>query len=196
MYKTQYFNVETRIARSSILRKSKRISDENGARKNQIDHVRYIEDVVCDNEQAAMEYLAQIENNAHETIAIQFKEIPDRPQPARTNVNAAEERVRDLKSKLDRVEAMNYANTLTATKYIGCKNPNCRSRLRTAYIKVNYCPLCGADLRPKSTAEHVAKLKTKIAKAEADLAKELEIYEAKRAAKAITKWLVKVDYEV
>ena len=100
---------------------------------------------------------------------------------AREKYSAAFEKYRALNNKF------HFAESKSA--FIGCQT--CGSKISHEYLKGNCCPVCGNDLRPKSTRDTVAKYKANVDKAN-DL---IKAEEKKAIAKySKIKWLVKIEY--
>ena len=70
---------------------------------------------------------------------------------------------------------------------IGCKN--CNSKIAKKYLRGAHCPVCHADLRPKSTIERIEGYDAKIV----ELDKRYKELEKKQTGKCPIRWLVKVE---
>ena len=81
----------------------------------------------------------------------------------------------------------------TDAKFITCRS--CNSEVATRFIRNNYCPVCGKDLRPESTAKQVRELNSKSLKLSFLIDKlnrrDIEAGETTDGYK----WLTKVEYQ-
>lgn len=73
-------------------------------------------------------------------------------------------------------------------KHIGC--PKCGSKLNKNYLNYDKCPLCGTDLRSKTTLEKIKWFDEKIK----DYQSRIETEKRKQKNKAKIKWLIKYEY--
>ena len=95
--------------------------------------------------------------------------------------------IRDSRKCNELSAAFHFANA--KSEYIGCKN--CGSKIARKYLRRNFCPVCDADLRPETTLNRIAALRTKAEKSSDALKAEL----TKQALKAKNvRWLVKIEF--
>ena len=91
-------------------------------------------------------------------------------------------------SLLERENKIYYSFENTKSKHVACKY--CGSRLATAHIRSNFCPLCRADLRPASARNAIATSEKMIK----DIDEKIKTMERKQTKKSKIKWLVKIEY--
>ena len=97
------------------------------------------------------------EGKSYPQIAVLYKEQYDFKESDKLTKMKA--KLKDLVAKASELST-SWNPTEFKTKTISCKK--CESKLATAYLKRNCCPLCGNDLRPKTIIENEKKLKTRI----------------------------------
>lgn len=78
--------------------------------------------------------------------------------------------------------------------YVSCKG--CGSKLATAFLSVNMCPLCKGILLTDTQVKKIASYDSKIKKCAETMAEEEKKLKEKQRKKAIVKWLVKTEYHV
>lgn len=64
----------------------------------------------------------------------------------------------------------------------------------TENARKNICPVCSADLRPKSTLAIIGTARKNAEKAKKDLIAEERKLQEKQKKQSIVKWLVKIEY--
>ena len=89
--------------------------------------------------------------------------------------------------KIAKYEKSHSVKNLKAT-FIGC--PNCSSKLSKEYLRSERCPLCGTDLRSKTTLDTLAGYRAKQKEITNKIAQEQE---KQKAARRIL-WLVKYEF--
>ena len=151
--------------------------------------IRWLEGTVCEDKDAAVQYISSHDKGDYDNLAVRYHE---RKQPKETVALAKlRERYRLAMEKYQTFQDTNDASTLQSA-YLGCKG--CGSRLATAYLKKNSCPVCGHDLRPASQQEKVAKMVAHIRGLKNEIQKEEE--KARQNAEKTGKifWLLKFEY--
>lgn len=160
-----------------------------------IDRIRWLETKVCANYEEAESYLESHDKGWYDCLAVQYKEYP------RANLEPSK-KMTDLAQKIDaeRTKCADYekAHSVKAFKaeFVGCSS--CGSKLKKELLNTEFCPLCRADLRGKTTLETLKKYKAKIAELKENLEverkKQKADYEKKQEKNAETRWLVKFEY--
>ena len=139
---------------------------------------------VCDDEEAARAEINRLDRGNYDNLAVKFYAAePIKDSKAYT---ALQEKARAALEAFRAKDNVRYAETVTA-EYIGCKT--CGSKLSRVHIKTNRCPLCGADLRPKTTRDAIYAAEAKWRKAQ----RAVEDYRKQHAQKKVM-WLVKIEY--
>lgn len=147
--------------------------------------IRWI-DVVCDSYEEAEAYIEKHDRGWYDQLAVKYKSYrdfePTKKYEALTlRCTEAERSLFELNSKV------HYRDV--KSKFVSCRN--CESKIATAYLKGNYCPVCHADLRPASLQERLKKLNDLCKK----LNKELKEEEKKLKEKNMEIcWLLKIEY--
>ena len=95
----------------------------------------------------------------------------------------------DAQKRIDELNAPHFVGAKSA--YIGCKK--CGSKIANEYLRGNYCPVCGADLRPQTSLDLLAKAQEK-RKEILKKIRERREYLEKKNGKYTVKWLVYFDY--
>jgi len=147
--------------------------------------IRWLEsEPVCADEEAARETINRRDRGNYDQLAVRYYE----PEPIKNNkaFEAMLEKAKAAYSDYLTKDRALYPETLKA-EFIGCKG--CGSRLSRVHLKFNRCPVCHADLRPKSALNAVASAETKWRKAN----KAVDNYKRKHATKKVM-WLVKIEY--
>ena len=106
-----------------------------------------------------------------------------------------EKQIKQYEDKLNTLNSkIHYSAKNVKSKFVTCKT--CESKISTKYIRNNYCPVCGKDLRPDSLVKKIVDMEKDLHKKQLELSrlKQDEIKKNKRG-KSI-KWLVKVEYHV
>lgn len=125
--------------------------DGLGSQINFIDHV-------FDDFEIADAYLHQISGN-YKQNAVKFKRYP--PLKPTTKTADLNRRIKEYSDKIQKLEEPHYKGVKQAT--VKCKA--CGSSLATAYCGksyLNHCPVCRADLRPKSTLDKIGTYRSTI----------------------------------
>ena len=106
----------------------------------------------------------------------------------------AEELQRRIKETQDKAEKYARENSIHThtSEFRGCKK--CGSKISSAYIKSNYCPVCKEDLRPATTLETLKKYQEKISQLKKEIKEEEKKLQKKMEKQATIKWLVKIEY--
>lgn len=93
------------------------------------------------------------------------------------NHKSLELKVEDLKKKLEEIEKPHALKS--AAKLISCRNEECSSKIAKKFITSNYCPVCGADMRPDTLVNK----RNRIEKALTDAIEKLKVHEERWAKK-------------
>ena len=80
------------------------------------------------------------------------------------------------------------------SKTVTCKK--CSSKLATAYLYANHCPLCLEELRPESVLKDLENKKTKIEQLKQKLKEEEKRLNDKNIKDSKLMWLVKTEFHV
>ena len=150
--------------------------------------IRWI-DYVCEDYDAAYKYIENHDRGWYDQLAIKFKEYPELKYSKKyeTLLN----RLKEIQKRLDDLEnKIHYARV--TSKFVGCKK--CGSKIASAYIKSNYCPICRLDLRPTTILEKIKGYKEKISQLKKELEEEKHKMKKKIEKQATIKWLVKIEY--
>lgn len=149
-------------------------------------NIRWI-DHTCEDYAAAEEYIKSHDDGRYDQLAVKFKDYP-RSKPTK-EIEVLAERVKVLRGKINDIENVVHYKDVKA-EFVSCRN--CGSKIARAFIKSNYCPVCRADLRPQSTLDRLASLKT--SRDEAQKKYEAAVDKAAKKNKPVIKWLVKIEY--
>lgn len=152
-----------------------------------LSRIRWLEDTIYPNEESAVEAIKANDKGFYDCIAVPFRAPGDNDW----DDTKLKELVRNQSAAYSAYKTASCLVVATELKaqYIGCKK--CGSKLARKFIKSNYCPLCGEDMRSKTELLHLARLKQK-----ADAAS----LAVKKRQDALTKksknirWLVKIEY--
>lgn len=192
MHCIHYSTYNEKVNKNSVLADANSYANREGDYRDQIHDIRWIDRTICDNEDAAREYIVSHDKGWYDNIAVRFYDYSSVNVKKTKKVETLEERVKTLRSRLHTLENTPYAQTLTSTEFVGCKH--CGSKIATKYLKGNYCPVCGADMRPKTTLDRIASTKERLAETEKELNTEMSVLQKKQRDKAKVKWLVKIEF--
>ena len=143
-------------------------------------------DRVYDSREDAERYLNSTFGNYNQT-AVRYKAYPkSKPTKAMLSI---QQRIDAYTVRIAELEKPHYTNVQSST--VRCKH--CGSSLATAYCGKswnNKCPICGTDLRPKSTLDKLAKYQAEARDLRQQLKGEEKKLNAKQEKKAEMYWLV------
>lgn len=161
---------------------AKRCFQEGG----HLSKIRWIDSEPCANEDEAHEKIERLDKGWYDCIAVKYYDTCNVPETEKTKtLRAASTQAYRKCNELS--AAFHFANA--KSEYIGCKN--CGSKIARKYLRRNFCPVCDADLRPETTLNRIAALRTKAEKSSDALKAEL----TKQALKAKNvRWLVKIEF--
>jgi|GEM_PF-895217 len=146
-------------------------------------------DYICHNlfgdyEQVAVPFLRT------ENVEAQVKGHP-RLEASYRKVQEARQKAYDARNECHNLEQRFHFGQAKAA-YISCRH--CGSKISRDYLKTNYCPVCHADMRPKSTLDAISSKKKKAEELE-EKASSLD-KELRKKLKSEEMWLVKIEYHV
>lgn len=189
-HQIQTFIFNSEISKEEIERKLNRyVNTAEGTNKGLHDKIHWVSNRICVDEDEAKNYINQLDKGGHQHIAVLFYTYPSETQDKELNdirlqLQEAVKKYDELRNKL------HYKDV--KSNYISCRG--CSSKLNRIYITTNNCPLCGIDLRPKSTLDKIKALADRVKKLDIKY-RECEIaVEKKKANKTQIKWLVKIEY--
>ena len=145
--------------------------------------------------EAAELAIKTFDNGLYDDHAVLFHDCDDALPTA--EVERLEERIRAEKAKkLGYIDSHRVTNRKSDS--VTC--PKCKSRISLAFYREakepefykGLCPVCQAELRPKSTLDRIRAYDAKIG----ELKKRLAVERRKGSEKAPVKWLVKYEYHV
>ena len=143
-------------------------------------------DKVFDSYDEASEYLEGTFGNYRE-IAVRYKQYP-KMEPNKTMVSL-QNRIKEYEDRIREIEKPHWATT----SYEKIRCSNCGSTLATNYCGKsynNYCPVCKADLRPKSLLDRMEKYIQTVNDLKEKLKAEQKKQNMKMASKAEYMWAV------
>lgn len=149
--------------------------------------IRFI-DVTLPNYEAALEYIEKHDRHWYDNLAVKYKAIPD---------GKTSKKLETLRAKLSTTytEYRKLNESVPAkdfkAEFVGCRH--CGSKISKKYIKSNYCPVCGKDMRSETLLKRLQTMQEKCEKLRADIKTE-EHNLAEKYGKLC--WLVKIEYHV
>lgn len=156
--------------------------------------IRWLKHTPFDTEEAAREYIEKNDKGWYDQLAVRFFQYPN--IVVSKTYKVLEERAKRLQARYEELRTkVHYEDTKSA--FITCRN--CQSKLAGCYIGSekrikNICPVCSADLRPKSTLAIIDTARKNAEKAKKDLIAEERKLQEKQKKQSIVKWLVKIEY--
>ena len=145
-------------------------------------------------QEAAREYIEKNDKGWYDQLAVRFFQYSN--IVVSKTYKVLEERAKRLQARYEELRTkVHYEDTKSA--FITCRN--CQSKLAGCYIGSekrikNICPVCSADLRPKSTLAIIETARKNAEKAKKDLIAEERKLQEKQKKQSIVKWLVKIEY--
>ena len=150
--------------------------------------IRFV-DLTFDSEEEAGKYIQANDTGWYDQLAVKYRLQKDfKPSKALSNLKA---RVAKAHTEYNNL-ACNFHFANHKSEFIGCKR--CGSKISLKYLRRNACPVCGFDMRPKTTLDKIEALKLnydELQKAAHDKEHEERM---KSIKKAETFWLVKTEY--
>ena len=148
-------------------------------------------DHICEDRDQAYNYIDSHDKGWYDQLAVKFREYP-KCEPTKALLNL-KERMQKEREKRDTYEK---AHSIAAFKveYIGY--PNCGSKLKRTLLRGNMCPLCGTELRSKTTMETIQRYNENIKKIAQQIKEEERKINKKNEKNSKIKWLVKIEYHV
>ena len=154
------------------------------------EEIEWNEDPVLDSEEEAVNTLMEKEDVP--VAAVRFYDYPETEKSDRQlDLEYMYEKQKRAIAKTN--ETVHYSGDNMKISKHTCKN--CGSSIATAYIKSNFCPVCGADLRPDSVIEKQEKQVKRLEELEKKLHDEIAKQREKNKDSAVVKWLVMLDTE-
>ena len=148
--------------------------------------IRWLKQSPLPDRNAAEQFIKRHDKRWYDCLAVRYKEPVMTQAIAQKAEAAAWKKYNDLGNEI-------YVTTLTS-EFISCKV--CKSKLNRKMLAIpkigfpkNVCPVCHAELRPKSTLERIDR-----AKMAAEKASEHTNEVARKSKKQKVRWLVKIEY--
>lgn len=163
-------------------------ADRDGDGGGLYNRIRFI-DLTFDYRENAEEYIKANDTGWYDQLAVKYRFQKDF-KPSKTLLNLQSRVAKAYKELYDLSYKFHFADH--KSEFIGCKG--CGSKISLKYLRRNTCPVCGFDMRPKTTLDKIEALKLKhdeLQKAAHDKEHEERM---KSIKKAETFWLVKTEY--
>lgn len=150
--------------------------------------IRWLKQSPLPDRNAAEQFIKRHDKRWYDCLAVRYKEpvMTQAIRDAQKAEAAAWKKYNDLGNEI-------YVTTLTS-EFISCKV--CKSKLNRKMLAIpkigipkNVCPVCHAELRPKSTLERIDR-----AKKAAEKASEHTNEVARKSKNQKVRWLVKIEY--
>ena len=181
MHNIQYFDYKENVDQKKVAAEIQEYIEENGEYGG--DGIRWCRETICANRQDAEKWIKEHDNNWYDNIAVRYYDpIIERSQ----KLDELSQKIREAYALYSERNNANYIKTRTS-EFIGCGN--CKSRMAAKYLRGNFCPICGLDLRPDTMIKSIAAAKNKWENAQ----KTKQEYINKHSKKEV-RWLVKFEY--
>ena len=153
--------------------------------------IRWIDDVILDNREAALKWIEENENPWYDQLAVRYREYPNFVPSVKYNklvykANELTTTYHEISRRLHFTDAK--------AEFIGCKA--CGSKISKKHLHANHCPVCGKDLRPESTLERLKKMRDRIDGLNDEIHEEYMVLQKKQIKHSVIKYLVKVEFHV
>ena len=180
-------NIEYETYPENINRKKVQQFWDDYARRNgdgMYASIRWIENGVSESIEEAHARIEKMDTGDYGQYAVKYKQYrPHKTKAIEDLTKRLKEAYEDYTKKSNKIH---YTPDTVSAEFISC--PGCKSKISVQHIRWNRCPICGSDLRPKTTLKLIENAKKKWT----DLQKRLKDEEMK--GKYDICWLVKVEY--
>ena len=166
---------------------AERYSDSRGGLYEPIE---FKENLILEDEDAARKWIDE-HDRSYWNVAVKFRHYKDNPKSKKLDTLK-------IRCEKEREKSRDYSEAHAIKNFksalVGC--PKCNSKLNKNYIHRDSCPLCGQDLRSKTTIDTLAKYDANIKDLLKQIKEEERKLNQKRQKQAEIKWLVKYEYHV
>lgn len=149
------------------------------------DKIMFFVDPICDNENAAEEYIKKIDRDFYGGYAVRYYDFSGVKDSQK--VKELEDKIVEIFAK-KRAFADAHSVKNQKAAFVGCAC--CGSKLNRERLNNNRCPVCFDDLRSESTLNKLASYDSRIDECNRKIDQE----RLKNKKKAPIKWLVKFEY--
>lgn len=187
----EYFEFDVKVDKRRIESDLNERAVEDGDYHSGLNQsIRWL-DYICEDRERAYEYIESHDKGWYDQLAVKFREYP-KSEPTKTLLTLKERRNKECEKR----NAYEKAHSIASFKaeYVGC--PNCGSKLKRTFIRGNSCPLCGTELRSKTTTETLKRYEDNIEKISNQIKEEERKINKKNVKNSKIKWLVKIEYHV
>lgn len=150
--------------------------------------IRWIDKVLPTREEA-VQYINSIDSGWYDNIAVKYRDFSHIKQPK--EIEKFDERIQKAQIRYNNLDRKDHFEN-TKAAFISC--PRCKSKIASEYLRWNRCPVCGADMRPKTVLDRLSSLEASIKKLQKEKAEAVKAFQTKREKNAKIKWLVKVEF--
>ena len=154
--------------------------------------------VVYGSKKEALEHLNDVRGE-YENLAVPFRDTFEAINAGSKRLTDLRKRHADLCSKYFAYSEEHPAVKHGRGEFITCKR--CGSKLSREHMSkivrmpnANACPVCGADLRPKSVLDAIERYKKRLAELERAIEDECDAISKKAAKDAPKRWLIMFEY--
>ena len=149
-------------------------------------------DKTFDSRDEAEDFVSNYGSHDYKQVAVKYKSYEGCHVIPSKKYLSLKKREEELEAKYkEKSRKLHYADV--KSDYISCKT--CGSKLSTAYLHSNSCPLCYSDLRPVSTLSSIEAAKKAYKKAKTEAENEWKKLEARfRKDKYEIRWFLKIEY--
>jgi len=138
---------------------------------------------------SAVKWIEENDNGGYWQVAVLY-DVAEKPLKSAKLAKLQEKHKEAYQSYREAESKLYYTPATVKGKLLACKK--CESKLAVSYLRSNYCPVCGNDLRSPTVKKQLASKKEKIDMITEQINREEAALFAK--AKKETKWLVKTEY--
>jgi hypothetical protein len=180
----RYIEVEEKANRKSVMADIQEHARENG--DGYSSKMTWHDDISpLQSRDEAKTFIEAHDNGFYDDHAVRFFDYSGATKTAK--IKEYETKIAELMKSQQKYIAEHSVRKFQA-KHIGC--PKCSSKINKDYLRTERCPLCGTDLRSKTTLDKIAWFGTKIE----ELHNRIDTEKMKQKNKAKIKWLVKYEY--
>lgn len=161
----------------------------------ELDSIRWLDTEPLSDKSAAEKFIKENDSGWYDCLAVQYKatvalgkfEDTDTYKHLTAKLGNTVQKLKTLNEKciFDDVHS----------QFVSCKS--CHSKLAVAYMKSNFCPLCGQDMRNKTVRERVEKYQDTVEKLYTSIEAERQRHRIRKRYKThhtTAMWLVKIEY--
>ena len=186
-----YLDFEESVSKEKIVAEADEMAEyESDSRSGLPGTIRWLNHI-CDDREQAHEFIDKNDDGWYDQLAVRYRKYPP-CTPTKALLKLKER----LEKEREKANSYAKAHSIASFKieFIGC--PHCGSKLKRTLLRGNSCPLCGTELRSKTTMETLKRYKENIENLEKQIYEEGCRINKRNIKNSKLMWLVKIEYHV